>query len=59
MVLVKRVIDGDTIELETGEKVRYIGINTPETVDPDKPQECFGKEASVENKRLVEGQMLD
>src|SRR3989344_4407764 len=32
--LVRRVIDGDTIELSDGKKVRYIGIDTPETVDP-------------------------
>ncbi len=49
-----RVIDGDTIELIGGRRVRYIGINTPETVDPRKPVECFGKEASNENKILVD-----
>lgn len=53
--LVKRVVDGDTIELDNGEKVRYIGINTPESVDPRRKVECFGKEASVYNKELVEG----
>ena len=52
---VKRVIDGDTIELSSGQKVRYIGIDTPETVDPRKPVQCFGKEASAQNKQLVEG----
>lgn len=50
-----RVVDGDTIEIETGEIVRYIGMNTPETVDPRKTVECFGKEASNKNKDLVEG----
>src|SRR3989338_1270259 len=35
-VLVTRVIDGDTIEIEGGQRVRYIGIDTPETVDPRK-----------------------
>ncbi len=54
-VLVARVIDGDTIEIEGGQKVRYIGIDTPETVDPRRAVGCFGKEASDENKRLVEG----
>lgn len=54
-VRVVRVVDGDTIEIETGEKVRYIGINTPEIVDSRKPVECFGKEASAKNKELVEG----
>ena len=52
-LLVTRVIDGDTIELENGERVRYLGINTPESVDPRKPVECFGKEASLKNKELV------
>ena len=54
-VLVVRVIDGDTIEVEGGQKVRYIGIDTPETVDPRRPVGCFGKEASGENRRLIEG----
>lgn len=56
-VLVTRVIDGDTIEIDRNgelEKLRYIGINTPETVDPRRPVQCFGKEASAENKRLLE-----
>jgi len=55
---VKRVIDGDTIELTDGRRVRYIGMDTPETVDPRKPVECFGKEASIENKQLVEGKTV-
>lgn len=53
---VTRVIDGDTIEVErNGEvfKIRYIGVDTPETVKPDSPVECFGKEASDFNKSLV------
>ena len=37
--LVSRVIDGDTVELENGERVRYLGIDTPETVHPSKPVE--------------------
>lgn len=52
---VSRVIDGDTIQLETGQTVRYIGIDTPETVHPAKPVECFGKEAADKNKELVLG----
>lgn len=58
---VSKVIDGDTIEvLINGEKykLRYIGINTPETVDPRRSVECFGREASNENKRLVEGKRI-
>lgn len=53
-----RVIDGDTIELESGQKVRYIGIDTPETVDPRKTTQCFGQEASSKNKDLVEGEVV-
>jgi micrococcal nuclease len=55
---VTRVIDGDTIEIEGGEHVRYIGIDTPETVDPRKPVQCFGVEASAKNKELIEGKMV-
>ena len=53
------VVDGDTIEVRMGggrvERVRYIGIDTPETVHPSKPVQCFGKEASAKNRELVEG----
>src|SRR3989344_5596467 len=49
-VKVARVIDGDTIEIEGGQKVRLIGIDTPETVDPRVAVACFGKEASDEKK---------
>ena len=55
---VTRVVDGDTIEIEGGEKVRYIGIDTPETVDPRKPVQCFGIESSKKNKELVEGKTV-
>lgn len=58
LVKVTRVIDGDTIEIEGGEHVRYIGMDTPETVDPRKPVQCFGVEASNKNKALVEGKMV-
>ncbi len=53
-----RVIDGDTIEVSIGDqslKVRYIGIDTPETVDPRRPVGCLGKEASERNRQLVLG----
>lgn len=52
---VARIIDGDTIKLESGEVVRYIGMDTPETVHPSKPVQCYGKEASAKNRELVEG----
>jgi micrococcal nuclease len=49
-------VDGDTIEVEIdGQEyiVRYIGIDTPETVHPSQPVEYMGKEASAKNKELV------
>lgn len=52
---VKRVVDGDTLLLEGGERVRLIGIDTPETVKPDTPPQPFGHEASEFTKRLAEG----
>lgn len=55
LVKVKRVIDGDTIEIESGQKVRYIGIDTPELHDPRKSVQCFAKESMEKNKQLVEG----
>ncbi len=61
LVKVTRVVDGDTIDVEIAgkiERVRYIGIDTPETVDPRKPVQCFGVEASKKNKELVEGKMV-
>lgn len=54
-VHVKRVVDGDTLLLQTGERVRLIGIDTPESVKPDTPPEPFGHEASAFTKRFVEG----
>lgn len=57
-VLVTKVVDGDTIEIEGGQKVRYVGIDTPETVDPRRAVGCFGKEASNKNKELVEGKIV-
>lgn len=56
--LVLEVIDGDTIEIENGSKVRLIGIDTPETKDPRRPVGCFGKEASKEAKKLLEGKIV-
>ena len=56
-----RVIDGDTIVVAVGgrnERVRLIGVDTPETVHPSKPVERFGKEASAFTKRMVEGKMV-
>ncbi len=55
---VPRVVDGDTIEAIVdgrGQYVRYIGVDTPETVKPDTPVQCFGPQASNFNHHLVEG----
>ena len=56
-----RVVDGDTIVASIegdDEYVRYIGVDTPETVKPDTPVQCFGPRASAENHRLVEGRTV-
>jgi micrococcal nuclease len=50
---VRRVFDGDTIELDNGLHVRYIGINAPEIAHPDKPGELFGPEAKAFNEKIV------
>ncbi len=51
--VVERVIDGDTVELVGGERVRYLLIDTPE-ISGDEP-ECWGLEATQANRDLVEG----
>lgn len=53
-----RVVDGDTMVIENEERVRYIGIDTPETVHPRIGVEPFGPEASAVNKALVEGRRV-
>lgn len=56
-----RVVDGDTLDVSVrgGEvRLRMIGENTPETVDPRKPVECFGREASARAKALLSGQSV-
>lgn len=57
-VLVSKVVDGDTIQLSDGRKIRYIGIDTPETVHPIKAVGCYGQEASTKNKELVLGKTV-
>jgi len=59
--LVTKVVDGDTIDVLVGtttERIRLIGINTPEVVDPRKPVECFGREASAKAHELLENQKV-
>src|SRR5438128_5228314 len=50
---VTRVVDGDTI-IVGDERVRLIGVDTPETKKPGTPVQCFGKKATAFTKRLVE-----
>ncbi len=55
-VYVEKVHDGDTIEAEIdgrSEKIRLLGIDTPETVDPRRPVQCFGQEASHRSRELM------
>ncbi len=56
--VVGRVVDGDTIVLRGGERVRYIGMDTPESVKPGTPVQCFAKAASHANDRLVAGERV-
>jgi micrococcal nuclease len=61
MAYVVRAIDGDTIEVRLDgrrEDVRYIGVDTPETVKPGTPVQCFGPRAHRFNARLVEGRRV-
>jgi micrococcal nuclease len=53
--VIERVIDGDTVELASGERVRYLMIDTPESTTE---LECWGPEASQANKDLVEGKTV-
>jgi micrococcal nuclease len=59
---VVRAVDGDTVVVAlpggATERVRYIGVDTPETVKPNTPVQCFGKKASAENHHLVDGQAV-
>ena len=59
--LVVKVVDGDTIHVRVGErleKVRYIGVNTPEVHHPRKGEQPGGREAMALNRRLAEGKTV-
>ena len=56
-----KVVDGDTIHVSANGqklKIRMIGLDTPETVDPRKPVQCFGREASAQAKTILGGQSV-
>jgi micrococcal nuclease len=58
---VTKVVDGDTIWVNNNgkrQKIRMIGMDTPETVDPRKPVQCFGLEASAQAKTILGGQSV-
>jgi micrococcal nuclease len=55
--VVARVIDGDTVELDSGERVRYLLIDTPESTQG--ATDCFGSESAAFNRQLVEGQEIE
>jgi micrococcal nuclease len=58
---VSRAVDGDTVEVQLGgreEDVRYIGVDTPETVKPGTPVQCFGPRAHRFNSHLVGGERV-
>ena len=56
--LVTGVVDGDTLIVQGVGRVRLIGVDTPETVDPRRPVQYFGKEASVFTHRMAEGKVV-
>lgn len=57
-VVVERVVDGDTFVLDNGERVRLIGVDTPETVKPGTAPEAYGQEASRYTKQMLEGKRV-
>lgn len=57
--MVKHVLDGDTIVLETGENVRYLGIDAPELRHDGKPSECWARKAQNANSEMVLGKRVE
>lgn len=59
--LVTKTLDGDTFEIKIGKrimKVRMMGVDTPETLDPRKPVQCYGHESSEKTKELLSGRSV-
>jgi micrococcal nuclease len=60
-VVVTRVVDGDTVEVDSGGRVvdvRMIGVDTPESVAPGQPVECFARRASEFTERSLQGRRV-
>jgi micrococcal nuclease len=60
---VERIVDGDTVKVRLPDQrrtvtVRYIGVDTPESVKPGEPVQCYAKQASHFNERLVTGRRV-
>lgn len=55
---VGRVVDGDTLDVDPGGRIRLIGIDTPESVDTRRPVECFAREASSHAAALLNGRTV-
>jgi micrococcal nuclease len=55
---VQRVVDGDTLVLTDGTRVRLLGVDTPETKHPNIPPEPLGAEASEFTRRHIEGRTV-
>ncbi|MEP6953705.1 MAG: thermonuclease family protein [Solirubrobacteraceae bacterium] len=58
---VVRVVDGDTIRVRLNgrsERVRYIGVDTPESVKPGTPVQCYAERAAAANRSLVAGRRV-
>jgi micrococcal nuclease len=54
--VVTGVVDGDTVDLASGVRLRYLLVDAPEIAHPPDPADCFGDEAWAENERLVLGE---
>ena len=55
---IQEAVDGDTVRLSDGRKLRYVGMDTPELHHPSKGEQCFGQKAYEQNKKLVEHQLV-
>ncbi len=56
---IARAVDGDTLLLDNGARLRLIGVNTPESVHPERPPEPLGAEAAAFTRQMVEGRSVE